>query len=118
MYFCTFFFSPSVCACDSSVFLQKEEKLKAEVMLCGRKMTSTVFSKTSQGNQGAHTPLYITTPFAIGHNGELFHHYPSSSTVTTGSLKCHPQGPKDDCWDVIGSARQAGCYGEARFSKG
>lgn len=76
-------------------------------------MTSIIFSRTSQGNQGAHSPLYITAPFATGHARELSYHYPSASTVTTGSLKCHPQGPKDDHWNVIGSGGLPGCYGAA-----
>lgn len=74
---------------------EKGKKAKEEWCLRGRKMTSTVFSRTSQGNQGAHTPLYITAPLAIGHDGE------SSLTIMPllplwrrGSLKCHPQGPK------------------------
>lgn len=76
-------------------------------------MTSTVISRTSQGNQGAHSPLYITALFVTGHAGVRPHYYPSPSTVMTGSLKCHPQRPKDDSWLVIGSARLPGCYGAA-----
>lgn len=97
MYFYTSF---SVCA--SKIQGQKE------VMLCGQKMTSSLFffffSRTPQGNRGAPTPPYIPASFATGHIGVLSHHYPSLPTVTTGSLKCHPQRPKDDCWIVIGSA--------------
>lgn len=43
--------------------------------------------------------------------------HPFLSAVTTGSLKCHPQGPKDVCRHVIGSAGQSGCYAEVRLSE-
>lgn len=85
----------------------KETRLKGTSVTWAENDIHSVFSRTPQGNRGAPTPLYITASFAIGHIGVLSHHYPSPSTVTTGSLKCHPQRPKDDCWNVIGSAGAA-----------
>lgn len=121
MYFSSFFLSVWVHCVHVTQCVtgggRKAGKAKGNWCLCGRKMTSTVFSRTSQGNLGAHAPPYITAPFAIGHDGVLSHHYPSPSTVTTDSLKCHPQGPKDDCRNVIGSAGLPGCYAAAGLSK-
>lgn len=90
----------SVCGCIVCMWRRKGRK-KTDVCVGGR-----WHQRSFQGH--IHTLLctsLLRLPQAAA--TDRSHHHPSPSAVTTGSSKCHPQGPKDDCWHVIGSTRQA-----------
>lgn len=84
-------------------------------MVCGQKLTSTDFSRTSQGSQKAYTHLNISASFAKGQHDEVSDHYSSASILTAGLLKYQPYEPYNDCCNMIGSAQLSGCYGGARL---